>query len=158
MSQTEDKHNDLLKWWADTDKKIVKLLIIMLVLLIFIQALLTNDYFRELFSKVERLEGKAIDGNQTYINRGTIELILINCSSGDRPGVYINGACAAVFDKNHISIAVKDNDIIEISGVGCTNSFEVRIKAVSDNVRQPMVNQTFMVRQNIVLIGKVNLL
>lgn len=52
---------------------------------------------------------------------------------------------------------VKNNDIIEISGIDCKDSENFSIYYVSDNIANPKAGLKFIVNNNIVLIGRVKM-
>ncbi len=158
MSRIEEKQKRSYYWFINLEKLIIKMLIIIMSLLIIIQFIYMRQDIDINLNTIGNLEGKSLNDTQGYINRGTIELTLHNLPySEKKPQILVNGEKIAVFENNSATINIKNNDIIEVSGVGIKDAFLVKLAYTSDNIMHPKANDSILIENKIVILGKAKL-
>ncbi|MDF2520784.1 MAG: hypothetical protein K0R84_1412 [Clostridia bacterium] len=159
-SRASQKHNKYYNWWEKIEKRLVKAALFLFLLLYTAQAVNFIIMQRDgtmLTSRIERLEGKAISDSQTKINTGTIDLAVISNSDFSGIEIYINGDYYTSFTKKSISLTVKNNDIIEISGIKSQYPAKIKIENVSQNVLGINLHKIINVNKNFVMAGRIRL-
>ena len=154
------KQNRYNKWWDTVENKILRLAIILFFILYAIQVI--NFVFEQrnsglLTNTLGELEGIPVAESQTQINTGTIELSVITNSDYDKIQIYLNGEYYNSFNRKSISLMVKNNDIIEISGINNEFPATIKITSITDNVISPKENNTIIVNKNFARAGRVRL-
>lgn len=154
------KQNRYFKWWDIIEKKIFRLAIILFFLLYALQVI--NFVFEQrnsglLTNTLGELEGIPIAESQTLINTGTIELSVTSNSDFSKIQIYLNGEYYNSFNRKSISLMVKNNDIIEISGINNEYAATIKITSISDNIVSPKQDSTIIVNKSFVQAGRVRL-
>lgn len=147
--------------WRDKIEKIVLILAVMSFLMLYASQLL-NFVITErggslLSSKVESLEGKAISDSQTKINTGTVEFTVISNSEYSNIHIYLNGEYYMNFNKKSVILNVKNNDIIEFSGIKSDYPAKIKISSISDNILGMKLNEIISVNKSFVTAGRIRL-
>ncbi|MGB7604402.1 MAG: hypothetical protein WBL93_02885 [Lutisporaceae bacterium] len=146
--------------WDKIEKKIL-ILAVMLFLMLYASQLLnfaiTERGGSLLSSKVESLEGKAISDSQTNINTGTIEFTLISNSEASNIHIYLNGEYYTSFNKKSVILNVKNNDIIEFSGIKSEYPAKIKISSISNNILGMKLNDIVKVNKSFVTAGRIRL-
>lgn len=156
-SRIKSKRQLYLYKWDGIGSKLSKLLIVLFVFTITIQLLFLIGIESIPPNVTLDMEGIAILGNPFNEVQGEIILKLDRKDKTPIVKVYINGENTSFFDNQYISLKVKNNDIIEISGIDCKDSENFSIYYVSDNIANPKAGLKFIVNNNIVLIGRVKM-
>lgn len=154
------KQNRYYKWWDVIEKKIFRLAIILFVILYALQ--LINFIFEQrnsglLTNTLGELEGIPIAESQTQINTGTIELSVTSNSECSKIQIYLNGEYYNSFNRKSISLMVKNNDIIEISGINNEYAATIKITSITDNIISPKQGSIILVNKSFVQAGRVRL-
>ncbi len=148
------------QWWDKIEKKILILTVILFLVLYVSQLLnfvITERGGSLLSSKVESLEGKSISDNQTNINTGTIEFTVISNSEFSDIHIYLNGEYYTSFNKKSVILNVKNDDIIEISGIKSKYPAKIKISSISNNILGLKLNDIVKVNKNFVVAGRIRL-
>lgn len=159
-SRALQRYNKFHQWWDKIEKKILILTVILFLMLYTSQLLnfvTTERGGSMLTSKIESLEGKAISDSQTNINVGTIELTIVSNSDFSNMHIYLNGEYYTSFYKKSIILNVKNNDIIEISGINSEYPAKIKISSISDNILGLKLNDIVNVNKNFVTAGRIRL-
>ncbi|MDF2890818.1 MAG: hypothetical protein K0R80_1185 [Clostridia bacterium] len=154
------KQNRYYQWWVKIEKKIFRLAIILFFTLYALQ--LVNFVLEQrnsglLSNAVGELEGIPVAESQTQINTGTIELSVISNSKYSKIQIYLNGEYYKSFNKKSISLMVKNNDIIEISGINSEFPATIKITSTTDNIISPKLDSVIKVNRSFVQAGRVRL-
>lgn len=151
----------------------VRGIVLGVITLVISQALLTNEYGRNLLSQTDRLEGTTIQSfdslekkfdfpiNYLGVNKsnlektGFISLRLLDNPKSGKVRVFLNEREAAQFNDELLTIRVHDKDLIQIDTAQCPNTVTLQIAAISDNLSLPRLNTKIISKGNIVSIGTV---
>lgn len=147
--------------WRDNIEKIILILAVMSFLMLYASQLL-NFVITErggslLSSKVESLEGKDISDSQTKINTGTVEFTVISNSEYSNIHIYLNGEYYMNFNKKSVILNIKNNDIIEFSGIKSDYPAKIKISSISDNILGMKLNDIISVNKSFVTAGRIRL-
>lgn len=159
-SRALQKQNRYNQWWLTIEKRICRLVIILFFTLYTLQLLnfvLEQRSSGFLTNPVDELEGTPYAENQTQINTGTIELSVISNSDYSNIQIYINGEYYKSFSQKSISLMVKNNDIIEISGIKNDYPATIKITSMSNNIISPEEDNVIKVNKNFVQAGRIRL-
>lgn len=154
------KQNRYYKWWDIIEKKIFRLAIILFFTLYALQVI--NFVFEQrnsglLTNTLGELEGIPVAESQTQINTGTIELSVTSNSDCSKIQIYLNGEYYNSFNRKSVSLMVKNNDIIEISGINNEFAATIKITSITDNIISPKQDSTIKVNKSFVQLGRVRL-
>ncbi len=148
------------RWWATTEKMIFRLAVLLFVVLYTTQLLnfvLEQQNSRLLTSTLGKLEGVAMADSQTVLNLGTLELTVVSNAAYDKLQIFINGVYYQDFDKKSVSLSVKNNDIIEISGIHNEFPASIKITSVSGNIAVPKQGGQITVNKNFVQAARIRI-
>lgn len=154
------KYNRYHQWWIKTEKIIFRLAVILFLVLYTVQLLnfvLEQRNSGLLTSSIEKLEGVAMADSQTSINTGTIELSVVSNSDYSRLEIYVNGEFFKGFNQKSVSLTVKNNDIIEVSGIKNEIPASIKITSVSNNILAPKLGNLIKVNKNFVQAARIRL-
>ncbi|MBS3886811.1 MAG: hypothetical protein KGZ41_05290 [Dethiobacter sp.] len=144
------------QWFKERTSRFERVLLVtvgaMLVVLLVSQALLTQPVFRQIFSLVERLEGKAytpaapsrLPAIHSQLN-GKPHQLTLQVVAGDASGlqVRVNGKTAAVFSQSgSVMLEVQDGDDLEVYGTDISQIVEIKVTEVSAGVISPARGKT----------------
>ena len=147
---------DFERWFKERTSRFERFLLIsvgvMLAVLLVSQALLTQPAFRQIFSLVERLEGKAYapvvpeqpSAIPLQVN-GKPHQLTLQVVAGDGSGlqVRVNGETAAVFTQSgSVVIEVQDGDDLEVYGTDSRQIVEIKVTEVSRGIISPVRGKT----------------
>lgn len=141
------------------ERNLVRLTILLFITLYasqFINFVMQQRGVSILSKEVESLEGKAVTMTQTQLYMGSLELRATG-KEYTKLQIYINGDYYKNFDKESISLMVKNNDIIEISGIKSNDPVRVQIIGKSQNITAPELNSYVDVNKDFVIAGRVQL-
>jgi len=144
------------QWFKERTSRFERFLLLsvgaMLVLLLVSQALLTQPVFRQIFSLVERLEGKAylpaMPSDSPAVTSKTdvkTHQLTLEVVSGDASGlqVRVNGKTAAVFSQSgSVIVEVQDGDDLEVYGTDVGQIVEIKVTEVSAGLISPKRGKT----------------
>ena len=155
-----DKQKRYYKWWDTVERKIFRLALLLFLALYTLQVI--NFVFEQrnsglLTHTLGELEGIPVAESQTLINTGTIELSVTSNSDYSKIQIYLNGEYYNSFNRKSISLMVKNNDIIEISGINNEFAATIKITSVTDNIISPKQESIIMVNKGFVQAGRVRL-
>ncbi|MCR6545858.1 hypothetical protein [Dehalobacterium formicoaceticum] len=133
-----------------SEKILVRMIIISLVLLVAAQSLLTSDPLRFYLSWSERLEGqpfqewsqpsaRVLDTESPLFAHLTIELQ--DFSSLAKAKLFINGKEVADFRNKKITVKVSSNDVVSVDGSFYHRPLTFRITESSSNIAAPVLYQ-----------------
>lgn len=154
------KYNRYHNWWATIEKSFI-VIAILLFLVLYVSQLLNFVIMQKggslLTIQIEKLEGKALSNSQTKLNTGTVEFTVITNSDYENIQIYLNGEYYGSFNKKSVSMTVKNNDIIEISGIH--NEYPARIKLTnkSENVIGLEAGKIITVNRDFATAGRIRL-
>jgi hypothetical protein len=154
------KYKRYYRWWATTEKTILRLAILLFAVLYTTQLLnfvLEQHNSRLLTSSIGKLEGVAMADSQTMLNTGVMELTVVSNAPYDKLQIYINGVYYKDFDKKTVSLSVKNNDIIEISGIKNEFPASIKITSVSGNMSAPKLGSHITVNKNFVQAARIRI-
>lgn len=154
------KYNKYHQWWSKTEKYMIRLTIVLFLLLYSAQLLnfvMEQRNSRLLTSAVGELEGIAVADSQSQLNMGVLELTVTSYSDSRDMKIYINGKYYKNFDQKSVSLNVKKNDIIEVSGIHSNYPATIKITSVSDNIISPKLNSQVKVDKGFKQIGRIRL-
>lgn len=148
---------------------IIRLVIIGLVLMVGVQAIMTQDQYRMFLSWGERLEGEALNypvntvrepsspvvGTDVKSSRVQIVLALGKYSSLPRAVAIINHDQKFSFDRRELNLNLKAGDVVEIDCREYNFPVQFRVEDISANAAFPRKGQTWTTNQGILMIGKV---
>lgn len=156
-SRIKDKWQLNLIKWDKIGNKLKKSLIMLFIFTIVVQLLFLFNNEGIPPNNTLVMEGKAIIENPFSKING--EIILATDSTDEISSIiiFINGEKIGCFYDQHITLKVKDKDIIEISGAECKNNNNISIHSVSDNIISPKVGFNYIVNNNMVLVGRVKI-
>lgn len=144
-------------FWERINNSLKKLLIFLFTLLIFSQALLMNQNARMTISRTDRLEGTAISDSNLFVKRGEIEVTIENYITLAPLNFYVNGSSVVTPYGKSIRLKVKNNDVIEVSGVSYDDTAILKVTAISDNITVPELGKLIYVNNNLVMIDRVRI-
>ena len=131
--------------------------IITFVLMIFVQAAITNPSIRASLSINDELEGTPLAMEEFLYNRGNIVLKLANLDKDENAKILVNGEETSSFIKNTVDVKVKNGDVIEIDASRTGNKIEVIALSKSGNIVTDCVNKRVKVDSNIKKMIKVKI-
>lgn len=139
------------------EKRIVTLSIICFFLLIAIQVLMINPLARNILTQEEKVEGVFLQNSTETIDRGTLVLELVDCSSMNTLWVMVNGQRIGRFSGTQVILPVEDGELIEIDSTEINNSAKVRIVSYSKNISLLINNSPLEVQKNIAVLARVRI-
>jgi|GEM_PF-759380 len=154
------KFNKYHQWWSRIEKILLKLAVLLFLLLYSAQLLnfvVEQRNSRLLTSAVGELEGVSVADSQSQLNMGIVELSVVSYSDCRNIQIFINGEYMKNFDKKSVSLNVKKNDIIEVSGIFSEYPATIQITSVSDNIISPKLNSQVKVGKGFKQVGRIRL-
>lgn len=151
------KLNRLIAWWDTVENKITRLLILLFILLIVIQGLLVNQDIKTFLCPTEKLEGKSVEDVRPAVKSGDVQLSIQGSGYIGNVDILVNGERVTSFYRSTAQITVRNDDIIEISGVKIKNMSMVQVTSVSGNVISPEPGRTLTINNNLVYLCRVKL-
>jgi hypothetical protein len=154
------KQNRYFEWWAKIERKIYKLAIFLFIVLYALQ--LFNFVMEQRSSgplsyALGELEGISVADSQTQINTGTIELSVITEEDYSKIEIFVNGELDKSFDQKSVSLIVKNNDIIELSGIKSDYPATIKITSRTDNIISPKLDNIIKVNKGFKQLGRIRL-
>jgi hypothetical protein len=147
----------------EVEKLLFRVAILGVVLLIVVQAFMTRDSFRYYLSRTEQLEGRLMEngveaaaGNQIS-PLTTVTFTLRDYSAAPKVDLKVNGRTVANFFEREVTIAVNDEDLIELDGEFYTHSLVFVVKGTSGPVSYPETGAEFVVQNGVTAVGRVKL-
>jgi len=157
------------------EKYLVRAVVLGIVLLVVVQAALTQDPLRFYLSLGERVEGQKTEYPAGVIGEGELQqqvdkpdreegvaspwakitISLEDYSMLARARVLVNNEEVASFTGKNVELKVMAGDIVEIDSTYYNFPVSFKITAVSSNLAAPSLNQSFTSNQGIVMLGKV---
>ena len=130
------------------------LIIFYIFVVIAVQFALATNTVREVFTSIDRMEG--LMTGAIIDNIGTVEVELqIEPFEPNNLRILVNGKFAGRFDEPNISIAVRNNSLIEIDATNEENQFYVRVSSISDNAMGISRELEVVAYRNIAILGKI---
>ena len=149
------------------ERYIIRLVIIGFVLMITVQAVMTQDQFRMYLSWSERLEGESLKYpvNAVHDDKSpapeavspdaVIVLSVDKYSSLPRAVLMVNGKEKTTFNEREIQLKLKAGDVLEVDTTHYNFPVEFKVTSLSDNVAFPRKGQTWTSHQGLTMIGKI---
>jgi hypothetical protein len=159
-SRALHRFNKYHKWWEKTEKIIFRLAIVLFALLYTTQLLnfvLEQRGTGPLSAAIGRHEGVAVADSQSQLNLGTLELTVTSNSDYSKLEIYINGEFYSTFKQKSVSLNVKNNDIIEVSGIKSEYTATIKVTSLSENITSPKLNSSIRVDKGFYKVGRIRL-
>ena len=144
-------------WWERINGALSKGLVLLFIALIISQFLLINETAKTFISRTDKLEGKSIADSQLFIKKGEIEISIENYATLKPLVFYVNGDIVETPESSSIKLAVKDSDVVEVSGAEYNDTAMLKVTALSENVTVPELGKLIYVNNNLVMIDRVRL-
>lgn len=155
------------------EKYIMRLIVISFLVLVLVQAMMTNDPMRFYLSWAERMEGSNIEYPAANVNeskkasdskiesenvespRAVFSIVMEDYSSLPKADILINGKKIKSFDEDEILLEVMAGDIIEIDTRAYKFPINFKLIKASDNMAYPEEGTILTANQSIVMLGRV---
>lgn len=158
MSSRLDKKKYLyLMLWDKLGAGIKKVLLFALSFTIIIQSIIIFDIDLLPQNTTMELEGKAVIESYHYESSGVIKISAENKNDMMLLKVFVNGEQSQSAKDDSIELNIRNNDIIEIKGIGSGKSINVIIEEASDNLVFPKKGTKYRIGYNIVALGRIKL-
>ncbi len=153
------KSRDFMFLASRLERILVRLVVISLVLLVTVQALLTEDDTRVFLSYTDRLEGVrwAPDESPQDDPVPSLEIEVSNGPSAPWAKVLVDGKEVASFRKKIIRVPVQDGQLVEIDGTRWRRLTKFRVRWVHPNMVEPRVGTEVITQGTIQTVGRVHL-
>ncbi|MDP4093141.1 MAG: hypothetical protein Q8920_07240 [Bacillota bacterium] len=116
-------------------------LIITFVILVIVQAALTNPTIRTYLTVNGEYEGTQLASEEYTYDHGTVELALLRGEVDGSVRVLVNGTEAAAFAGKELSVQVKQGDVIEIDSSTSISPADVEIVSCTGNVSSQCIGK-----------------
>ena len=137
------------------EKSLLYLFVSLLFSVLLSQTFLVRNDTREIFTQMDKYEGKAIKSIDNALVYGEIEFTLDTPRAGDKIKIMSNGSAAAVFNNATVRIPVLENSLIEIDATGYDGECNVTLNYLSDNIDDGCLAKTVKLNKNIAVVGKI---
>ena len=139
--------NDFQQWFSRAthrfEKALLKLGAVLLLLLFISQFLLTDPTVRNLMSYMVRLEGQEVEEVFSPESPRDLYMELAVDEGGEGSvKVLVNQGEEVSFEGGRVRLNVKEGDLIEIDGRRMQDPVTVRVVAVHDGIRAPLVGHS----------------
>ena len=104
-----------------------------------------------------KYEGEPLQKEEYLYKKGEIQLELVSGRTDGKTLILVNGKEAGAFTEKHITLEVKNGDIIEIDGRNSAVASEVKISWCSSNIMYDVENTHVSVNKNIKKLTKVKM-
>lgn len=154
------KQKKYYQWWGKIEKIIFKLAIFMFIALYALQLfnfVMTQRGTSPLSKPLNNEDVVIIADSQTQINTGTIELTVISNSDYSKIQIFVNGVYNKSFNQKSTSLIVKNNDIIEVSGINSDYPATIKITSMTDNIISPKQDSLIKVSNSFKQVGRIRL-
>jgi len=139
------------------EKRLILLSMICFVLLIAIQVIMTNPSARNLLTQEEKVEGVFLQNSTETIDKGTLVLELVDCSSMNTLWVMVNGQRVGRFSGKQVILPVSDGELIEIDGTDSNSSAKVKIASYTKNITLLINKSILETGRNITVLARVRI-
>ena len=156
-SRLDKKKYSYLLLWDKLGVGIKKVLLLSLSFTIIIQSIITFDVDLLPQNTTMELEGKAVLESYHYESSGIIKISAENRNDMMLLKVFVNGEQRENTKNDSIELNVRNNDIIEIDGIGSEKYINVIIEQTSENLVFPKKGAKYRIGDNIVALGRVKL-
>jgi len=129
--------------------------VITFVVLVIVQAALTNPSVRTYLTLNADFEGTPLQTEEYLYNKGELGLALLRGDVDGSVKVLVNGQEAAAFNGKELTIEVKEGDVIEIDCSMSMNTAEVEVVSYSGNISPECVGKRVEVKSGIKKLVKV---
>lgn len=146
-----------LEWWSRINRLLFRILVLLFVMFVISQVSLMNQTLKTYISRTDKLEGRSIAESRLFIQKGEIEISADNLSSLKSLVFYINGVKAGQASGKSIKLQVKENDVVEVSGAGCSDTVVLKVTGGSGEIAVPELGKLIYVNDNLVMIDRVRL-
>lgn len=149
------------------ERYIIRLVVTGLVLMITVQAVMTQDQYRMYLSWGERLEGESLKypvnvahhdeqlSPEAVSPDAVIVLSINKYSSLPQAVVMVNGEEKTTFNAREIRLKLKAGDVLEIDTTHYNFPIEFKVTELSNNVAFPRKGQTWTGHQGLTMLGKI---
>lgn len=156
-SRLDKKKNQYLKLWERLGIRLRKMLLALFFLTVSVQSITAFDISLLPQNTTIELEGKAVIESYHYEPRGHIKIVTQKKEDISFLKIYINGELKKNINKDYIEFDVRNNAIIEVSGIGNKKGIDIVIEEASDNIIVPKEGTTYRIKDNMVALGRVKL-
>lgn len=152
----------------EIERYIIRSAVFVLVLLVLVQGLMTNDSIRFYLSLGEHLEGKKVEVPAASIKDrsadlqkasspgiGSITIEVVDYTGLDQALLLINGHKAGDFSEGRLTAAVASGDVLEIDATRYSHPIQFRVETVSSGIKFPTQGQMTETDRSMALIGKI---
>lgn len=146
-----------MEWWCRINRLLFRILVLLFAMFVISQASLMSQTLKTYISRTDKLEGRSISESILFIRKGEIEITADNLASLKPLVFYINGVKAGSSAGKSIKLQVKENDVVEVSGAGCSEMVVLKVTGVSDEIAVPEPGKLIYVNNNLVMIDRVRL-
>jgi len=147
----------------------MRFIVVALVLMVAVQAIMTQEPYRFYLSWAERMEGQntafpvqvpahsqpQAPALKAQSPQALIVLSIDKFSSLPLARILVNDKEVGTFKNKEVSVKLKAGDKIEIDSSAYSFPVEYKIKDASPNLSYPEKGASFTVDQGIVMLGKV---
>lgn len=149
------------------ERYLIRLVITGLVLMVVVQAVMTQDQYRMFLSWAERLEGETLkypvgavqqNGLSAPVAVSPDAIIVLSVdkySSLPLTAVMVNGQEKSTFKGRELRLKLKAGDVVEIDTRHYNFPIEFKITNLSTNIAFPRKGQTWTANQGIIMLGKI---
>ena len=145
------------EWWSRINRLLFRILVFLFAMFAISQASLMSQTIKTYISMTDKLEGRSIAESRLFIQKGEIEITADNLSSLSPLVFYINGEKTGFASGKSIKLQVKENDVVEVSGAGCSETAVLKVTGVSGEIAVPEPGKLIYVNNNLVMIDRVRL-
>lgn len=156
-SRLDKKKYQYIIIWERLGNSLTKMLLILSLLTIAAQSIIAIDIDILPQNITMELEGKSVVENYHYESKGQIRITADSKTDIAFLKVFINGELKERGDKTSIELNVRNNDIIEIDGIGSKKYINITIEDTSENINFPRKGMKYRIEGNIVVLGRVKL-
>lgn len=131
--------------------------IISFMLLVIIQAALTDPAVRAAVSADAGIDGVPLGQEVFLYEEGSLVLTLANHAPDANLKILINGSVIGGFDEPNIKVSVKDGDVVEIDGSEIDYRADIVIMSKSQNIETDCVGDSITTNFDVTGLVKVKM-
>ena len=149
------KKNSVRNASVNVERILFNISILLFILMIIIQAILTNPQARDYLNVTGTFEGKPLAIEEYLYKQGQIMLEASGNYQPDMLKALVNGEEAAGFNGKYLELMLKDGDVVEVDGSMLKSPVEIRIVSKTDNILTDCVGKTVRTQSDIKKLVKV---
>lgn len=137
------------------EKFLIRMVIVTAVTLVVVQALVVDEPFSTVMARVGADTEPTV--TDAHWSEPRVTLYLENYSTLPHLAVLINGSKVDVFDDRYVTVPVQDGDKIELDGTFYQQEIQVKVLNISDQVKQPAIDEEILVSEDVVPVCVVKI-